>query len=1055
MKHSFLGTNVHNRQEVFMLMFTSLQAFFIGGFSSLFSIGAHVLFLQTWQPSSIPLAYILSGTWGIILFSIYSILTSRIKLSVFSFSGLLLVFILNLALFLNYDSIVDYQISGMPMMFPFVLAIPLTFLVLMLFRRSIRSIFTSDQHRRLYPMIRSCLMAGIILSSYILVGSLYINWDVLLILASSAAFIGIATVLQLPVNVLHSIPCGFAPVAKRTNLLRSKFYELLYTRYTLLLLLLVLISAITGFILHYHFVVHTQANYTNTIGLAKFFGFFTGTMFLFVYIIEKFLVRKILYAYDSPYSLVLIPVVLVLAALAAVIIDLLLGTSTVIARFSFGFLIVVMLRIGYETAFEAIELPSLRILFRTVDIRFSNALIPRFEGTFRMFALLLAGLILSGLLLFHLERSLFLNLTILLLTLIWLPVGIMLVKSYQHALRETIRRLKASKKAIEQELLNTDEKTHHLINSINQVKSIHTLSIVEKLEPLTHEKHLISLLGTDSPDLKKYLLDRIEENALLSALPKLKELHLSAGHKHQNGHLTRLLNRFELKINVGMSRESINNLVNSRNLADRILAAELIGSSGKTEWADLLLHLQRDIEPDVKLASVKAMSRLAHPDHSYILIGYLNTPAYYPYAFESLIKIGDPALTYLEQAFLFPDADNILLSRIVRIYGKIGSAAAIDHLLGKLENQNRTVVRQTLLALREAKFQATPGNINRILNNIVRLINMMSWNFASYASIAKSSRFRLLQEAFESEIADNYIILYHLLSLAYNPTSIANIKNLLIEGSDTDISYAVELLDQIVNEEIKQVFFPVVENISIKERFRQLQYFFHAVRESPDELIQDIINRDFNMVSLYVKACAIYSLPILKKKEASLELVASIFHPNQLIRETAASVMEQIEPMRLESVYARLDPAWVNEIKSSLSHTGNHIPYLLLHRIRFIKSCPNMKGISEDILLEISKVMETNSLIRDEEFLIKRDDVHYAFMIIIEGTAQIKISSGKVFTFDKNDIIYSDIFVEDNTFSLRALTDLSMYSLEQEALNSLMFDYIDFRNAILDLVEEA
>jgi hypothetical protein len=298
-------------------------------------------------------------------------------------------------------------------------------------------------------------------------------------------------------------------------------------------------------------------------------------------------------------------------------------------------------------------------------------------------------------------------------------------------------------------------------------------------------------------------------------------------------------------------------------------------------------------------------------------------------------------------------------------------------------------------------------------------------------------------------------MLYHLLSLAYNPTSIGNIKNLLMEGSDTDISFAVELLDQIVNEEIKQVFFPVVENISLKDRFKQLQYFFQAIRETPEELIQDIINRDFNMISLYVKACAIYSLPILKKKEASQELVASIFHPNQLIRETAATVMEQIEPMQLESVYSRLDPTWVNEIKSSLSHAGNGIPYLLLHRIRFIKNCPTMKGISEDILLEIAKTLETNTLTRDEEFLIKRDDVHYAFMIIIEGTAQIKISSGKVFTFDKNDIIYSDIFVEDNTFSLRALTDLSMYNLEQEALNSLMFDYIDFRNAILNIVEEA
>jgi hypothetical protein len=250
------------------------------------------------------------------------------------------------------------------------------------------------------------------------------------------------------------------------------------------------------------------------------------------------------------------------------------------------------------------------------------------------------------------------------------------------------------------------------------------------------------------------------------------------------------------------------------------------------------------------------------------------------------------------------------------------------------------------------------------------------------------------------EIAENYSTLYHLLSPAYNPTSIANIKNMLIVGSDADISFAVELLDQIVSEDIKQVFFPVVENIPIKERFKQLQYFFQAIRESPDELIPDIINRDFNTLSLYAKACAIYSLPLLKLHEASLELVASVFHPNQLIRETAASVMEQIEPMRLESVLLRLDPAWVNEIRSSLSHAGNTVPHLLLHRIRFIKNCPKMKAISEDILFEIAKAM-ANTLTRDEEFPIRRDDVHYAFMILIERTAQIKISSGKVFTFDK------------------------------------------------------
>jgi hypothetical protein len=175
---------------------------------------------------------------------------------------------------------------------------------------------------------------------------------------------------------------------------------------------------------------------------------------------------------------------------------------------------------------------------------------------------------------------------LLLLTLIWLPVGIFLVRSYQVALRETIRRLKASKRDIGQELLNTDEKTHSLINSDDSEKSIHTLSIVEKIEPLTHEKHLVSLLESNSPELRKYLLERIEENALLSTLPRLKEIQKVNKLKHHNGLLPNLINRFEIKVSAGDSRESIENLLNSKNLTDRVLAAEIIGNSGKMELGD-------------------------------------------------------------------------------------------------------------------------------------------------------------------------------------------------------------------------------------------------------------------------------------------------------------------------------------------------------------------------------------------------------------------------------------------------------------------------------------
>lgn len=1048
------GVQVNSRQESFMLLVASLQAFFLGAFLSLLLISSHVLFLRIWTPADIPQAYIISGIFGILIFSVYSYLNSRLKFRFFITLWILLLFGGSVLLYTFYDAVEDVKLFGIECMMPFTLALPVNFLILLLFRKQPLEILSPNQQRRLHGVIRTAFVIGVVAASYTLFTTTYLQWDIVLILAFSAGFIGIVFILQLIINYHHRNAGVFPQPLRRTSKLHSRFYEMFYTRYTLLVILFAVLSATVGFIIHYNFITETRFHYPSSLSLVRFFGFFTGTMFLFVFGVERILLRKILYAYNSPYSLVLIPAVLILASLASFIVDLLVGQSNAFARFSFGFLMVAMLRIGYETTYEAIEVPSLRVLFRTLDLRFVGAIKPRMGGTVRMISLLTAGLILVGILTLDLSRSLFINLTVFILTIVWLPVGIKLVKAYQNALREYIRRLKSSKRAIVQEMLSIDEKTHFLINGTDPVKSVNTLSIIERLEPLTHERHLVSLLTAESPQLRKYVLERIDENALLYSLSNLKQIQMSDPAK-QNGYLSKLVNKFEIKLKSGSTRKAIETIANSQTLTDRILAAEIIGNSGNQEYADYLLQLFRDIEPEVKLASVKAMARLANPAHSYVLIGYLNTPQYYPYAFEALVKIGDPALPFMEENFLLPETDDKLLLRIVRIYGKIGTQAAIDSLLSKIENQSRSISRQAILALREAKFQATPGNINRILNDIVRLINIMSWNFGVYASIKDYREFSLLTDSLRSEINDNYEILYHLLALAYNPTSIGNIKLMLSEGSDVDISFAVELLDQIVNEDIKQVFFPVVENISVKERFKQLQYFFQVSKYDPDDLIVDIITRDFNQISLYVKACAIYSVLSSRKIDATQELIATIFHPNQLISETAAYVLYSTKPDMLESVYDRLAPERVVELKSSMSHLNDGIPFLLLDRIRFIKNCAPLRNISEDILFEICRALDVHYMKPNEEYLIKREDVHFAFMIIIDGEAQINISSGKVFTFGKNDIIYSDILVEDCTYSFKALTDLRFYSLEQEVLNSLMFDHIDFRDTILEIIETA
>jgi hypothetical protein len=1058
MKNTFLNTSGVKPSEFFIFALSCLQAFLTGTFLIVFDIGAHILFFQSYGSEMIPKAYIISAIMGVLYIWIYTFFSNRVNFRFFIFVNYLIILVVLSALYF-YEPLMQMSVYGIPLFMPISLMFPVTIIVMLVFRRSMRNIYTPFQNRRLLPYIRASQIVGMVSASLLLLTLFYIRWDRNLMLLASIALMVLITGLQMIINVVHRFsPVLYHPL-KKLNPIRSKFIELFYSRYTLLLIAFVILSTVIGYMIHYQFISLALKNYSSLVGFSKFLALFMGVMIIVTFFAEKVLVRKILYSYDSPYSLVLIPSGIGLAIVATILVNLLAGSkATITTRFTYIFLMITMVKIGYQVLREAIELPSLKVLFRTLDVRFHNVIIPRMEGLLRMAGIGIAGLLLIGFLHIGLKKELFQNLLLLALSAIWLVCAIKLIKAYQNALIEGIRKLKSNVRLIEQDLISIDEKAHSLINHTDPKKVITALSLFERIEPIQHEMHLIGLMASSSFEIKKYLLEKIEEYSVLHALPILKEASPFRENQQKEipAMVNHILNRFETKLSFGQDRESLSQLSNSHNITDRILAAEIAGTSGKMDWSDIILSLSRDIEPEVKTSAVRAMARLNCADHSHVLIGYLSTPNFFQFAFEALIKIGDPALDTLEQVFLQPEADNTLLSRIIRIYGKIGSPKAIDLLLTKIENQNRYLTRQAVLSLREAKFQATPANINRILNSIIRLITVMSWNFSVYQLLLKSRKSSLLLDAFDSEVQDNYHTLYHLLTLAYNSVSINNIRSLLTEGDDTDISYAIEMLDQILNEDIKQVFFPVIENLSIKSRVKQLEYFFQSEKNDPEDLINEIIIRDFNSISYYTKACAIFSLLTIRHPKISQELTAMLFHPDKVFQETASFVIEKIEPGFLNTIYPRLEPSVVSQIQNSLERSSNReIPYLLFDRIRFLKHVKKCESISEDVLLEISRHMDLNNMSENDQLLIKKNDVHYPLIIIQHGQAEIRNSANKVFIFNKYDIIYSDIYSVYEAFSFRAVTHLTFFNLDQEMLNNLAFDNLEFRKLLFELIEES
>ncbi len=1036
------------KQEILILLLSVLQAMLVGAFIGGFDISVHAIFLKSYSYLEIPQAFVIAGILGIFLFLIYIYLSTRLSFRLFILLNYVILFISSFAVYF----VSDLEYNKLFIKFGYALMFPLNIIAFLNLWRSMREIFTPSQTKRLFIFLQIAFYGGLVAASYGIILFLFQTRTVEYITLLSSLCILLVIIIQLILNPLHKFSKYFYHKPKKINPLRSRFIELFYSKYTVLLFLFVILSSVIGFLVHYNFIAATRNNYPDIVGFAKFLGLFTGSLFMILFFVDKILIRKVLYSYDSPYSLVLISSALLLFLILLMIIFFTLGNTRLIARFSFYFVVIAIIKTFYEISKYTIEVPSLRVLFYTLDIRFHSTIIPRIEGITRTIGLLITGLLLYALLKIKFINLFYLNIFTSVLVIVWIFVAVLLIKAFQNALRIYIKRIRATKRENEIELSAVDEKLQWLLNHGTDEKIISSLQISERIEPIAYENHIVNLLHYDDESVQNHVLNKISEQNILIATPTLKEI--TFGVQALDSFKNQIVQKFEQKISNGSTEKQIEKLANSSNTNDRVLAAELIGYLNKNEFSSILINLSRDFEPDVKQASIKALARTAFSENSHTLVGFLNSSTFYSYAFEALVRIGNDACDHLDQLFLAPDSDNKLLARIVKIYGKIGSQKTIELLLNKIENQNKFIAGQAIIALREARFQASLGNINRILNATVRNCNIMSWNYMVYASLQNNKKYQLLANAMHSEIEDNYNLLYHLLSLAYNSNSISNIRKLIDSGSDTDISYAMELLDQIVIDDVKQVLFPLLENLSAKNRIRKLQFFFLSDKIPLQDLLAEIITRDFNLISIYLKSCAIISWPLQNNNVDNI-LLFCLFHPHKLIRETAAYVIDKLDPEKLEDVFPRLESEYVSDIQLSLNKIKSHTDILILEKIEFLKKCYGFKNVSEDILFELASSLKFQRVFKDENLLLSKNNNQYAILFIFEGEIEIKSANDKSVVFTKENIFYTEPFLIDcqSQINIKALSDVILLSVDRDILNTLIFDYFELRKIVLELID--
>jgi ATP/ADP translocase len=1025
--------------KVFILIF---QSIFIGIFYGAFEIGASTLFLQAFSDEMIPQALLYSGIAGIIFTSIYSKYHNKIKFANLALVNLFFITVITALMrfgfFLSDLKWIAFIV--------FVVMGPLYIISLLGFWGTVSRMFDLRQGKRLFGLIDTGQVIGIIISSFSIPVLITFNFKTVNTLYICAISIFITFVIQFIITRKYKTDVGtYEKQSEEKQSFKSNFETLFKDRYIRIMVFFVAISMVVAFFIYNSFLSVSNAKYPDSNELAKFLGFFTGTVMIFSLIIKFFVYSNLMKTYGLRTALVLSPVVLfILTALAALLgsFGYTIGTGT----FLFFFLLIVLSRLFSWSLKMSIEGPAFKLLYQSLDSKIRFDVQAKMDGVVNEFSALLAGLILTGLAALEFFKIIHFSYSLIFILLAWIYVIFRLYHYYKKSLESS---LESSKDKDISFVKNNLDYRFLLENKLIKIESDDNLTLLkfsQIVDPLLHDKIALANLSSKDLNSREYIIEYFNKNLFIDKLSAFEEALKIEPEIYLKEKLTNIIHEINQTIGQKNNSDGIKELARSKHRIDRIMACRLIGINSIEDYQNIFAKLVRDPDLKVRKEAIKIISK----DED-VFIAYLVDALAYtemaPIAFSKLVDLGPKVIRSLEYAFYKTDIETNNQVQILRIMGMIGGDEAISNLLNKLTHNNREVIKQSILALRLCDFTATEKHKQRLIQVIDNIIGLISWNLAALASLNNIDKSEKLKAAIEEEQIRNNLILFESLSVAYDQESVIHVKENLDIGTSESIGFAIELLDLFVDDEIKPKLFPILEDISESEKVKQLENHYAIQVMNEMDLIKSVLNRNPNEINRYTKHCALDLLFSKTDIQVDNTLIAQIFNPDQLLSESSAILCHSNNPEVYKDISKRLEVKQKLVADNAIKYKEEKREYLNRSRVEFIKEQPKFGELPGDFIAIVSDYFSPISIIQHNE--LERSFVDSNFIFLAKGEVEVITDYGstpynQIGFFQKPDSVKADdykIVLNNNTI---------LYTISKNDINELLISNQDFTQFIIN-----
>ena len=818
-----------------------LFSFFIGMSISFYFTASNAIFLKHFKPKMIPVSFIASGIIIYLAWWIFSHIDKKISLYYQVVIKFLFVFLSVLAI-----SIGVYAFdSGWITFIMYTWVRLMVYITLVNFWGVAGRLFNVRQGKRIFALISIgevvSYMVGYLSIPLILK---FLNTPNLLFLASLSLFFCLIMVLIIFTTFKDQLQSGIIKSANADKSSQSdwNYWNLLKKPYFRIISLMALLPIFGYLFVDFLFLAQTKVEFANNPqDIARFLAIFLGSL-AFLEILLKLVSGRFLNKYGLRPSLLSLPIILVFSIILAAVFGALYGPIGMF--FSF----IALARLFERSIRGAVYEPAFQLLYQPVPteqrLPFQNQIegIPKASGTVITGAVILIFSIFPFITLVHYTWIFIVVLGL------WIWVAFKMYEEYRNMLKTKLSEMKVS-------ILNEQDPMVTLImQTFSDAKAGH-------LQKLTD------------------FFDMVAPASFKMAGKEIASLSTNEQKREEGEDYT-----FEYMVDIARSDK----------VRERLMAAHLLGSSGRYNTYKLLINLINDDDPGVRKAAIIAAGKIKRVELWPHIIENLLIPENSHSAGEAIKIIGEPILQELNRFFDKINTQKPIQQKIIRLFEAIKGENSIKYLREKIYHPDNDIRFQVLLSLSNLEYHASATEIAFIKQTIEDSVETLVWIMASLNDLTANIDTLTIRQALLQELEDKKEHIFLLLSLLYDSKTIGHIRE-YIESKDTNAKiYALEISDMTISDDIKEMFFPIFEDLSIQERLYRFSQRFPQEKMTFIDRLEDIISKDYSQINRWTKACAIEALSKISNDD-SLQteelLAANIVNSDPLLGELAAWIL--------------------------------------------------------------------------------------------------------------------------------------------------------------------